>query len=631
VKKTLGPALSSLIAQDIPRLGPKVLEELGQVFIFREGGWYLAEACHDPDVYKFPRTTAKRAILRLSEGQAVWDRVNHRIWIPVCTGDRREPLGFISLAGVQRTVSPDEDSRWLPVLTSLVVNLFQRLKRQEMSASTGAVPGYVHLWLASLKRGEESHPPPLVLYVVSKNMEKVQENILSGDVEYLGGTYHKGWHEGWWAVYGDRAMCPACFERLGRAGAKGAFFFDASRLLRGEGAIVDEFSRLKEASRILKLGMLSSWALDALEKKAGIRDIKAFKRFSRNASRLLKDNALVVGLFGKRDGTFLFGEDVGPFFHGEGVTFFIKKKGLEVSSDKGFQERSLSWTNSWVDRWDGPVSVTFRSISFGTKIGLAPCLFWTAVHGLFLNEKTFFKTDSVTFQLAGDEVFSLGDIKAAIFYYRAAIRINADNIGALNSLGVCHARLGRPFYAEKTFLEAVEKDPLDCMGYYNLGEIFLRKGRIKEARRILQKAYRLCPEKPPTGLKLLEALLEDGAFEEAKGVLEDLKSRLGENPNMIRAERVFARAEFLIGDMEGASQRARRLLSSRPGDQEALFIVAACLYKLEKEKEAALRLMKSIEPGIFPSMRMQDLFKGLLKGMEGQGINGLLAQGKDNQ
>ncbi len=580
---------------DIWRLGPEILKELWQSFSFKEGAWYQLK---DLDVVvqeSFPRTSYKRAYENLMEGRPVWDRVNNTVWVPVGQFNGSNLVGVLTLKGVERTVSPEEDSRWLPVLSQLVDNLYMNKKQQTIQTNHGDVPVYLKLWLWALRRGEHEKIFPFILYVSGTDVRSIKLSKIFKEINFLGGNDR----ETWWAVSGSQDKGALYFEKLSKAGAKRAFLFETEVYLREERSIEKEFSRLKKISKRLAFRMLSTFGIDDLLKRSGIGDDVEFLSAMEKLSRL-RGYSSIYGLYGPG---FRFENKDGlrSIFRGESVFFFLKEDGPSSTS----LLNDLDGVNVFFE--------TSKETVSKIKVNIFQALFWTALHGSLLKEGSFFQTDSVTFQLAGDECFALGDLKAAKYYYQKTVKLNEQNVEAWNSLGVCYARLGRKKMAERAFEEAIKRAPSDCMGYYNLGEIFLTRGEIEKAIKVLARAHELCRDEKAISTRYLEALIENYNDSEALRLLTEIKANLNNTKIPFRIERALARAEFLLGDLKAASVRARRVLSSRSADPEALFIVAFALFSLEGEKNAAYKLLRPIKLSNFSSNRMRSKYIDFLR------------------
>lgn len=580
---------------DIWRLGPEVLKELWQSFSFKEGAWYQFEDLEVVVQESFPRTSYKRAYENLMEGRPVWDRVNNTVWVPVGQFNGSNLVGVLTLKGVERTVSPEEDSRWLPVLSQLVDNLYMNKKQMSIQTNRGEVPLYLKLWLWALRRGEHEKVFPFILYILGTDIQSINLPKIFKEIIYLGGNNH----EGWWAVSGSQDKGALYFEKLSKAGVKRAFLFETEVYLREERSIEKEFSRLKKISKRLAFRMLSTFGIDDLLKRSGIGDDVEFLSAMGKLSRL-RGYSSIYGLYGPG---FRFEDKDGlrSIFRGESVFFFLKEDGPSSTS----LLNDLDGVNVFFE--------TSKETVSKIKVNIFQALFWTALHGSLLKEGSFFQTDSVTFQLAGDECFALGDLKAAKYYYKKTVKLNEQNVEAWNSLGVCYARLGKKKMAEMAFEEAIKRAPSDCMGYYNLGEIFLTRGEIKKAIKVLARAHELCRDEKAISTRYLEALIENYDDSEALRLLTEIKANLNNTKIPFRIERALARAEFFLGDLKAASVRARRVLSSRSSDPEALFIVAFALFAFEGEKDAAYKLLRPIKLSNFSSNRMRSKYIDFLR------------------
>ncbi|GAA5170201.1 hypothetical protein GCM10025770_32690 [Viridibacterium curvum] len=122
-----------------------------------------------------------------------------------------------------------------------------------------------------------------------------------------------------------------------------------------------------------------------------------------------------------------------------------------------------------------------------------------------------------------------GDLRAARQLYQEALRQNAQNVDALNGLGLIAAHDNQPDQAERYFRAALRADPADgvanaqlallyaegdaagaeaklrsliasqptnAAGHFALGNLFSRQGRWAEAQQALFQAYTLDSNNP---------------------------------------------------------------------------------------------------------------------------------------
>jgi tetratricopeptide (TPR) repeat protein len=152
-----------------------------------------------------------------------------------------------------------------------------------------------------------------------------------------------------------------------------------------------------------------------------------------------------------------------------------------------------------------------------------------------------------------------------------------------NSQGVRLFEQGNFDAAAQNFRKAIQTDPKNPDGYYNLAAYYHRQGKTQQRPVDLAQAesyYRQCLDYNPNhfdcrrGLAVL--MVEEGRSEEAFKMLEDWSTQ---NPMMAEPKIELARLFEEFGDKEAAKQHLTSALSVAPNDPRAL----AALGKLREE------------------------------------------------
>lgn len=91
----------------------------------------------------------------------------------------------------------------------------------------------------------------------------------------------------------------------------------------------------------------------------------------------------------------------------------------------------------------------------------------------------------------GDLYLLRGEYKKAVANYNQAIRCNSKSAALYNSLGNVYDMLGQYDWAERIYKEALWRDQNFAHTYFNLANTLRKKGRLEEARLMLQKAAEL--------------------------------------------------------------------------------------------------------------------------------------------
>jgi Flp pilus assembly protein TadD len=103
----------------------------------------------------------------------------------------------------------------------------------------------------------------------------------------------------------------------------------------------------------------------------------------------------------------------------------------------------------------------------------------------------------------------------AAYYYREAIRLDANSRFALNGLGVALLRQGKVQEAIAQYALAVRKNPDWVRPHYNFARALVKAGKINEAASEYEAALRCDGEYAAAHSELAELLSVEGRFEEA--------------------------------------------------------------------------------------------------------------------
>ncbi|MES2317110.1 MAG: XrtA/PEP-CTERM system TPR-repeat protein PrsT [Pseudomonadota bacterium] len=122
------------------------------------------------------------------------------------------------------------------------------------------------------------------------------------------------------------------------------------------------------------------------------------------------------------------------------------------------------------------------------------------------------------------------DPKAAIPHYEAVLKVDPDNLAALNDLAWSHQRLGQPAalgFAQRAFKLAPENPAvIDTLGW-----VYLEQGDLARARPLLQKASALAPAGPEIHYHYGVLLARSG---DKRGARRELEQALAAGPSFAR-------------------------------------------------------------------------------------------------
>jgi len=199
----------------------------------------------------------------------------------------------------------------------------------------------------------------------------------------------------------------------------------------------------------------------------------------------------------------------------------------------------------------------------------------------------------LSLNVSGDRLFEGGDLSGALKEYERGLALSPGHLNLLNSLGVCHGRLGHPSEALEVFKKIAELDPDNMMAHYNLGYTHLLSGRMEEAEASMNRAAELAPDNFEPLFHLGKIALELGHLDKALPALRRA-GELGENRPVVF--RLLGEALMLAHDHQGALVAFKKAVKTAPNDAYALSALGALFVDLSNDREVARSLFqKSVE------------------------------------
>ncbi|TVM18866.1 diguanylate cyclase [Oceanidesulfovibrio indonesiensis] len=191
---------------------------------------------------------------------------------------------------------------------------------------------------------------------------------------------------------------------------------------------------------------------------------------------------------------------------------------------------------------------------------------------------------SLALTIAADKLFSNGDFYGALEEYKLALLADESNTLALNSLGVCEARIGRLAEARDRFDTVLARERGNLMARYNLGYVCQKMGELEAAK----DAYRRCLKKDPNHLFSLVRL---GQVAEAEGKL-GLARRYYNRATLLDGgkgvtRRNLARLSYKQNRLEEARELLHEALVHDPKDAFSLHLMARLYLDSGEDPEIA--------------------------------------------
>jgi tetratricopeptide (TPR) repeat protein len=214
-------------------------------------------------------------------------------------------------------------------------------------------------------------------------------------------------------------------------------------------------------------------------------------------------------------------------------------------------------------------------------------------HAAFLGPDSVVMFDAVSLNISGDRLYQEGDIDGAVREFRTALKLDAENVNVLNSLGVCYGVQGAYKKALRSFESVISLDPDHMMAYYNAGYVCTLMDRNETALEYFLKAY-------DTGEAAFEVLFQIGKLYLKTGKPEQgklfLEKALAVNPDAATACFQLGECFKALGDQERAKLQYEAAVKKNPQDAAALSALGA-LYDAEGENPEISTLFceKSVE------------------------------------
>ncbi|MDA3896836.1 MAG: tetratricopeptide repeat protein [Desulfobacteraceae bacterium] len=155
------------------------------------------------------------------------------------------------------------------------------------------------------------------------------------------------------------------------------------------------------------------------------------------------------------------------------------------------------------------------------------------------------------------------------------------------------------FLCAKIALEkAVEIDPEFAGAYANLGEVYLKLGKVSESLNAYIKAAELAPDQPEVQIKLATLYMLNRKTVRAKKILEKI---LDNNPDNMTANYLLAEFFEMEKDFDRSAQLFKTIINKDHSQIRAYLSLAALLIKKGRYDEAEISL-KSAQTNIPSSL-----------------------------
>lgn len=600
-----------LVPADLERLGNKVIKWLGEILPFSE--WIFCPISDHVDGLppaKFSERQRQRASLALSECKGFWDRIGQQVLIPIrdrsTIPNNQILLGTLVIFNKENSIGPEEAERWLPILQSWVENKFEVLRLESSLSKSGKIPPYVYLALEAIFKKEGASTSLLHLikkpsansnYCDYKSVIDLCSIIWRrSDPEWLGGNPGDFW-----------ILLPDVDENKLSFGLKQLISKarTAKMLIsKAYGHHISEFSDIRSTEKDI-------YGLERLAEELGTAifctdDLKALEDGLGEGlrSRLdlvkkaVKGKSKYAVAYVKpvtHDLKYALGQDISLISEKKDNAFLIKK------FNKKPQGPDLAQWGNEIQRLCNaaqgmPSTIGIAAVSqpvMGPS-RIPTAALWAFMHADLLGNGSVAIHDSLTWNVRGDKILSWGDLSGACRNYRCGLKAEPRNANLLNSLGVCLAEQGRTKAAINAFKRAADTSSGNFMALYNLGGVFLQKGDLRSAEKVLKKARVLKPNDIRLAGRIADVLVELKRAKEALDVLSPFIDR-PEQPLPGAIYRILGKAYRILNRWHEAKVSWQQAIKINHEDSEAMALLALGYLEETHDWKTATKLGRQAE------------------------------------
>ena len=167
------------------------------------------------------------------------------------------------------------------------------------------------------------------------------------------------------------------------------------------------------------------------------------------------------------------------------------------------------------------------------------------------------------------EALTRGEVDAAYWWAREAMRQSPDFLSAYNTLGVVYLRHGEPAQADRVFARVLEREPANAEALSNRAQALTRLGRPDEAQALQRRLAQIEPYPPYHFYDLGRAAMDRGDYRAARDLFAREVDRASYNADF---QYWLGLADFRLGDVEAARKHlALAMESSATRDERDLY------------------------------------------------------------
>ncbi|XP_017758735.1 PREDICTED: Bardet-Biedl syndrome 4 protein homolog [Eufriesea mexicana] len=179
-----------------------------------------------------------------------------------------------------------------------------------------------------------------------------------------------------------------------------------------------------------------------------------------------------------------------------------------------------------------------------------------------------------------------GKIQDSLNCFQAAYNVNSTNINNVKQIAKSFLIMGSHKHAIDTYLEAEKLSSIpDWEIYFNLGECYMKLGKLYEAKKYLKKSIELTKNELPYIAFAKVCLLEDHVTEAQNAYTAALSG----NPESIKAASALGLLYLKINDVQRAFQQFGNAVAHSPHCTKAILPIA---YIIQNHQEYDVALSK---------------------------------------
>jgi tetratricopeptide (TPR) repeat protein len=196
-----------------------------------------------------------------------------------------------------------------------------------------------------------------------------------------------------------------------------------------------------------------------------------------------------------------------------------------------------------------------------------------------------------SYNLEGIALSEQGAYEPAMFALKRATDLDAQWSSPWVNLGVVFGRMSMPSKALEAYTTALERDPLNPVGYFNLGTVHHELGHLEEACVAYEELLDLAPDYPHVRGALANVLGEMKDYDRAIALfLEELDT----DTRCVSCWSSLGLAYLCTGDVERSEQCLVRALEIDPTYFKAIHSLATFYLAQRRLEEAEAVLLKAL-------------------------------------